>query len=106
MKVYAVARMELRFSAKHTYNLLGLFTNKKDAWIFIQNKLDEPLDDRFGYKLKNVLIDSSIVTPQRLSGARKVTNVDGTIVIYEFYRIKELELNAELTDAHLIFYGE
>ena len=46
MKVYAVARMELRFSAKNTYNLLGLFTNKKDAWIFIQNKLDEPLDDR------------------------------------------------------------
>ena len=106
MKVYAVARMELRFSAKHTYNLLGLFTNKKDAWIFIQNKLDEPLDDRFGYKLKNVLIDNSIVTQQRLSGARKVTNIDGTIVTYEFYRIKELELDTELTDVHLIFYGE
>lgn len=106
MKVYAVARMELRFSAKHTYNLLGLFTNKKDAWIFIQNKLDKPLDDRFGYKLKNVLIDSSIVTLQRLNGSRKVTNVDGTIVIYEFYKIKELELDAELTDVHLIFYGE
>ena len=106
MKVYAVARMELRFSAKNTYNLLGLFTNKKDAWIFIQNKLDEPLDDRFGYNLKNVLIDTTIVTQQRLSGARKVSNVDGTIVIYELYRIKELELNAELTDVHLIFYGE
>ncbi len=106
MKVYAALRKDIGVNPTREYKLLGIFTNKTDAFNVILKCVEAPLYEKFGYEPKSAVHDSTRVDASKLFGERLVTDSNDFPLIHEYYKVRELNLNDELMNTYVIFYGE
>lgn len=106
MKVYVALRKDIGLEPTREYKLLGIFTNKTDAFNVILNNIETPLCEKFGYEPKSAVRDTTRVDASKLFGERLVTCGNDFPLIHEYYKVRELKLDEELTNTYVIFYGE
>ena len=106
MKVYAALRKDIGLEPTGEYKLLGLFTKKTDALNVILKYVEAPLYEKFGYEPKSAVQDTTCVDASNHFGERLVTDRNDFPLIHEYYKVRELNLDKEIRDTYVIFYGE